>query len=182
MEEDGITIMRLRSFTPPGPRSRNPFTKKNASEIEVGPHLGAFDLPACCSHVVLAKQIPVASVNPLYCQIMMTQAHILVMADAAPAGNTTDMLRTLGPLGIMIFVFYFLLIRPQQKKAKEHENLLKTLKAGDKVSTTSGIIGVIVSVKDKSVTLRSSDAKFELLKSAVTEIIEREGETTEKQN
>ena len=114
---------------------------------------------------------------------MNLAAYYSVVADAAPAVNqTNDMVRMFVPLGVMIFVFYFLLIRPQQKKAKEHDGLLKTLKSGDKVSTNAGILGVVVAVKDKSVTIRSADAKFEILKSGVAEILERDGETSEKQN
>ena len=81
-----------------------------------------------------------------------------------------------GPLPLMVFMFviiYMIMIRPQQKKAKQHAELLKTLKPGDKVVTSGGILGVIVSVKEKSVSLRSSDTKLEVLKSAVSEITER---------
>jgi preprotein translocase subunit YajC len=77
------------------------------------------------------------------------------------------------PLVLIMVVFYFILIRPQQKKAREHTELLKTLKPGDKVVTSGGILGVIVSVKEKSVSLRSADTKLEVLKSAVSEITER---------
>ncbi len=83
------------------------------------------------------------------------------------------------PFVLLIFVFYFLLIRPQQKKQKDHDNLLKTLRSGDKVVTSSGIVGTIVSVKDKSVSLRSADTKLEVLKSAVSEITERANEPSQ---
>ena len=73
----------------------------------------------------------------------------------------------------MVLVFYYILIRPQQKKAREHTELLKTLRPGDKVLTNGGILGVIVGVKEKSVSIRSADTKLEILKSAVTEITER---------
>ena len=76
----------------------------------------------------------------------------------------------------MVFVFivmYLILFRPQQKKAKEHERLLKTLKPKDKVVTTGGILGIIVSVQERTVTIRSADTKLEVLKSAVSEITER---------
>jgi len=81
-----------------------------------------------------------------------------------------------GPVPLMVFMFviiYVIMIRPQQKKAKQHAELLKTLKPGDKVVTSGGILGVIVSVKEKSVSLRSSDTKLEVLKSAVSEVTER---------
>ena len=80
------------------------------------------------------------------------------------------------PLFLMVFVFYFVFIRPQQRKAKEHDTLMKTIRSGDKIVTTSGIVGIVVSVKEKTVAIRSADTKLEVLKSAVTEITERSGE------
>ena len=77
------------------------------------------------------------------------------------------------PLVLIMVVFYFILIRPQQRKAKEHEQLLKTLKPKDKVVTSGGVLGIIVSVQEKSVTIRSADTKLEVLKSSVSEITER---------
>jgi preprotein translocase subunit YajC len=82
-------------------------------------------------------------------------------------------------LAIMLVVLYFLTIRPQQKKQREQAELLKTLKAGDKILTNSGIVGTVITVKDKSVTMRSADSKFEVTKSAVAEITERSGEASE---
>jgi preprotein translocase subunit YajC len=92
---------------------------------------------------------------------------------------TAQMLQMLGTFAILGVMFYFVLIRPQQKKAKEHAELLKALRPGDKVVTSGGILGVVVSVKEKSVSLRSADAKMEVLKSAVTEIVERSAGSTE---
>ncbi len=89
--------------------------------------------------------------------------------------SSAPMLLQLFPLLLVVVVFYFALIRPQQQKAKEHGELLKTLKAGDKVVTNSGILGVVVAVKDKSVSIRSAETKLEILKSAVSEITERGG-------
>jgi len=73
---------------------------------------------------------------------------------------------------LLVIVFYFVLIRPQQKRAKQQALLISSIKAGDKVVTTSGIVGVVINVKDKTVTLRSFDAKMEVTKSSVTEILE----------
>jgi preprotein translocase subunit YajC len=70
------------------------------------------------------------------------------------------------------------MIRPQQKKAKEHTELLKSVKKGDKVVTSSGILGEVLTVKEKSLTLRSGDTKLEILKSAVSEITEKAGAST----
>ena len=76
-------------------------------------------------------------------------------------------------------VFYFAMIRPQQKKAKDHAEMLKTVRAGDKVVTNGGIVGSVVTVKEKTLTLRSADAKMEVTKSAITEILERAGQSEE---
>ncbi len=73
---------------------------------------------------------------------------------------------------LLVVVFYFILIRPQQKRAKELAKLVSSIKAGDKVATAAGIIGVVTSVKDKTVALRSGDAKMEVTKASVTEILE----------
>lgn len=82
------------------------------------------------------------------------------------------------PLILLIVVFYFVLIRPQQKKAKEHQKLMSSIKSGDQVVTTSGIIGKVLTVREKTVTIRSEDTKLEITKSAVADIVERSGDTT----
>lgn len=80
---------------------------------------------------------------------------------------------------LLVVVFYFALIRPQQKKQKQQAELLKAVRSGDRILTNSGIIATVVTVKDKSLTVRSADAKFEIIKSAVAEITERSGESSE---
>ena len=77
---------------------------------------------------------------------------------------------------LMVVMMYFIMIRPQSQQRKRQAQLLAGLKAGDKVVTTSGIVGVVVTVKDKTVSLRSADAKMEMTKSSVVEILERGGD------
>jgi preprotein translocase subunit YajC len=93
-----------------------------------------------------------------------------------PTGQLVNMLAMFALMGVM---FYFVLIRPQQKKAKEQADLLKSMRPGDKVVTTSGIVGTILTVKERTVSLRSADAKFEMTKTAIAEISERSGESSE---
>ncbi len=81
------------------------------------------------------------------------------------------------PFILLIVVFYFALIRPQQKKAREHEALIKAVGKGDRVVTSSGIIGTVVGVKERTFCIRSEDTKLEILKSAVSEVTERAGES-----
>ena len=95
----------------------------------------------------------------------------------APAGNgqpAAPWYVQMFPVFLLLFAFYFALWRPQQKRARKHEDLLKTLRAGDKVTTTSGIVGVIVTVKERSVSLRSADSKLEVLKTAISDVLERD--------
>jgi preprotein translocase subunit YajC len=61
------------------------------------------------------------------------------------------------PMIFMVGIFYFLLIRPQQKKAKEHKQLVDNLKRGDRVITTGGLIGEISSISDQTLTIEIAD-------------------------
>lgn len=89
---------------------------------------------------------------------LLAQIAILAQdAPAAPVGDKPNMLMNLLPMILFGAGFYFLLIRPQQKKAKETAKKQAALKNGDKVATSSGIIGKVVSLDDKSVTLQVSE-------------------------
>jgi preprotein translocase subunit YajC len=79
---------------------------------------------------------------------------------------------TFAPMILLVIVFYFILIRPQQQRTKQQAKLIANLKSGDKIVTSSGIVGVVITVKDRTVSLRSADAKMEVTKSSVTEILE----------
>jgi preprotein translocase subunit YajC len=105
-----------------------------------------------------------------------------LLAMGAPAGNgqpAAPWYVNMFPLFLLIFAFYFAILRPQQKRQKQHDLLMKSIKAGDKVTTSGGIIGTVVTVKDRSVSIRSADTKLEILKSAISEITEREGEPSQ---
>lgn len=69
------------------------------------------------------------------------------------AGTTRDGITPLIPVLLMFGIFYFLIIRPQQKKAKAHQQFLLDLKRGDMVVTSSGIVGTIKTLSDRFVTL-----------------------------
>ena len=73
--------------------------------------------------------------------------------NAAPQ-STMAMMQSFLPLILIFIIFYFLLIRPQSKKAKEHKELLGNLKKGDKVMTNGGIYGLIDDIDEKTVTLK----------------------------
>lgn len=61
------------------------------------------------------------------------------------------------PLILIFVIFYFLLIRPQSKRAKEHKNMLDSLKKGDKVVTTGGIYGVIEAIDGNTLTVKIAE-------------------------
>ncbi|MBK8175923.1 MAG: preprotein translocase subunit YajC [Rhodospirillales bacterium] len=68
--------------------------------------------------------------------------------DAAPAATSPDSLLQLAPLVLVFAVFYFLLIRPQQKKMKQHREMIAGIRRGDRVVTGGGIIGTVSKVVD----------------------------------
>jgi preprotein translocase subunit YajC len=95
----------------------------------------------------------------------------LILQDPAQSGGAGGFL-SLVPWLLIFVVFYFLFIRPQQKERQrveqETKTLLDSLKNGDKVVTTSGIYGTILSVRDDTVQLRIADGvKIDILRTAV---------------
>ena len=78
-------------------------------------------------------------------------------AQAAPAAQQPGLLESLLPFVILFAVFYFLLIRPQQKKAKEHKVMTENLAKGDEVLTQGGLYGKIVEVGESHVVVELAD-------------------------
>lgn len=72
---------------------------------------------------------------------------------SAQGGNEQMLFTTIIPLAVLFGIFYFLLIRPQTKKAQEHDKMVKALKRNDEVVTNGGIVGRIVELGDKLVVL-----------------------------
>jgi preprotein translocase subunit YajC len=102
-----------------------------------------------------------------------------LLAFAAPpggsqSGQSQNPLMAFLPMILLVVVFYFILIRPQQQRAKQQNKMISTLKSGDEVITAAGIVGTVVTVKDKTVTIRSADAKFEVTKASITEVTPKE--------
>ncbi len=76
------------------------------------------------------------------------------------------------PLIAMFAVIYFLMIRPQQKRAKEQQEMISTLKQGDEILTSSGILGKVTGITDKVVTVEIADnVRVKMLKSQVSQVI-----------
>jgi preprotein translocase subunit YajC len=82
---------------------------------------------------------------------------IALAADEAPASGGMGQLMSFAPLIILFVIFYFLLIRPQQKKAKEQKEMLSKLEKGDAVVTSGGIHGTITGVAEDAVTVEIAE-------------------------
>lgn len=95
----------------------------------------------------------------------------------APGG--TDMLMQFLPLILMFVIFWFLLIRPQQKRAKAHKQMLSELKRGDNVVTSSGIMGKILEIDDEVVTLESGTSKLRISRAAIGGLIQNRTEVAD---
>lgn len=90
--------------------------------------------------------------------------------DAAPS-STLGLLQSFGVFIPILLIFYFFMIRPQSKKQKEMEKMLKALKKGDKVVTIGGIHGVVSSVKEDTVFVRvDENVRIEFKRSAIASV------------
>lgn len=99
---------------------------------------------------------------------MVGVAHAAGTAASSPmAGGAGGMLSFL-PLILIFVVFYFLLIRPQQKQAKQHGQFLRELKSGDKVITKGGIYGTITGLTDSAITLEiAKDIRIKVTRDSI---------------
>ncbi len=76
------------------------------------------------------------------------------------------------PLLVIFAIFYFLLIRPQQAKVKQHKKMVESLKEGNKVITSGGFYATVVNIGDTSVEVKLADnVKVKILKSAISEVL-----------
>lgn len=93
----------------------------------------------------------------------------------AQGAQQADPLGFLLPMIVIFAAFYFLLIRPQQKKQKAHTELVKNLKAGDEVLTAGGILGVITGVSEHYAIVRISDStEIKIQKSSVAQVVPKD--------
>jgi preprotein translocase subunit YajC len=85
--------------------------------------------------------------------------------------NLNAQILQLAPILLMVVLFYFMLIRPQQKRAKEHQAMLANLKRGDSVVLSSGVLGKIVRVEDKEVGVEiAQGVTVKVVKGMITEV------------
>ncbi len=97
----------------------------------------------------------------------ISEAHAM----ASPPGGESNPYGTVIMLVLMFGIFYFLLIRPQQKRAKEHKQLVDGLKAGDQVVTAGGLHGKVVSVQENIVSLEvATGIKIKINRSSIVSV------------
>jgi preprotein translocase subunit YajC len=96
---------------------------------------------------------------------------------------TTNMLMMLGTVGAVILVFYFLIIRPQNKKQKAVKDMLGSLRKNDKIVTIGGMRGTVTAVKEQTVIVKVDDnTKIEFNKNAVAQVLERKEEDSKEES
>jgi preprotein translocase subunit YajC len=80
------------------------------------------------------------------------------------------------PLLLIFVIFYFFLIRPQQKRVKDHKNMVESLKRGDEVITAGGILGTVdrVMEDDRIEIILADNIKVQIIKSTITSLLEKE--------
>ncbi len=101
--------------------------------------------------------------------LILSSAH--AQAAAGAPGQPSPFM-SLAPLGMMLVVVYFMIIRPQQKKLKEHQAEIDKLKSGDEVVTQAGIFGTITTITDKVVTLEvDKNVRIRVLKGQVATVV-----------
>lgn len=93
---------------------------------------------------------------------------------AQAASGTGQLVTTIITFGLVFVIFYFLIIRPQNKKQKETKRMLSALKKGDRVSTAGGIRGTIASIKEDVVVLKvDGNTKIEFNRSAISNVLQQ---------
>lgn len=104
---------------------------------------------------------------------------IAFATDPVAAGS---MMTTFITFGLIILIFYFLIIRPQKKRDKETRLMIESMKKGDKVVTIGGIHGTVITVKENTVVVKVDDsARIEFTKSAISSVTSREKASTKKE-
>ena len=105
----------------------------------------------------------------------------LAYAQAAPGAGGPGPIMTVFPFILIFVIMYFMVIRPQQKKGKEHQDMLKKLKKNDEVMTSGGIYGKVVDLKETIVTLEiAPNVRIRVHRPQISEVTTAEKSTTKE--
>jgi preprotein translocase subunit YajC len=95
-------------------------------------------------------------------------------AAAPAAGGAAAGFESFLPLVLIFIIFYFLLIRPQQKRMKTHKDMLEALRRGDRVVTGGGIIGTVTHIADGEITVEIADnVKVKVMRPSIAEVLSK---------
>ncbi|MGR3540711.1 MAG: preprotein translocase subunit YajC [Hasllibacter sp.] len=101
---------------------------------------------------------------------------LVTPAYAQAAGGAGSALGSFIPLILIFAIMYFLLIRPQQKRLKEHQNMVAALRRGDRVVTGGGIVGKVTRVKDEDAEIEieiAKDVKVTVVRSTIQQVVSK---------
>jgi preprotein translocase subunit YajC len=102
----------------------------------------------------------------------MTNSTLLMQQTAAPANGTTQLLLGIAPWLLIFVVFYILMIRPQQRRVKEHQAAINAVKKGDEVITAGGIRGRVTKVNDEDAEVEiAPNVKVRVIKSTLSQVL-----------
>jgi len=105
-----------------------------------------------------------------------------ILAMASPQGGNQQggsPLAMFLPMIIIFAIFYFMLIRPQQRKEKERSKMINEIKSGDKIMFSGGILGVVSNVKESTFTVKVADnVKLEVARGAVMKVLDKDEKVT----
>jgi preprotein translocase subunit YajC len=104
--------------------------------------------------------------------VFISSAFAQTAPAAAAGGDMQSTLMNMLPLVLMFVVLYFVMIRPQMKKQKEHKSMIDALAKGDEVATAGGLLGKVVKLADNAVTLEiATGVEVQLQRSAVVQVL-----------
>ncbi len=116
-------------------------------------------------------------------------AHLLIAA-GSPEGGGSPLLPILIQFGAIFAIFYLLLIRPQQKQRRQHEQTIRQVRKGDEIVTAGGVVGEILHIKEPQkdgqpsptmedrITIKSGDSRLIIERGRIARVIPRVGETS----
>ncbi len=102
---------------------------------------------------------------------------IFALSGSGTGEGGPSLLTSFIPILLIFVIFYFLLIRPQQRKQRQHQDMIAAVRKGDRIVTNGGIYGTIADVKEHVIVLRiAENVKIELVKSAIAQVIAQKEE------
>ncbi len=104
--------------------------------------------------------------------MFISNAYAQAAPAAAAGGDMSSSLMSMLPLVLMFVVLYFIMIRPQMKKQKEHRAMIDALAKGDEVATAGGLLGKVTSLSEGSISLQiASGVEVQLQRSAIVQVL-----------